>query len=117
MENEQGAILKSAPAALHPLHTAYMVECMEREPGGYAVHRYRRTGRSTAIALRTIANAIASPGEEIPIEDHHGTRQADKFLADLITVTIRLLSLQKLCVRRRRGSRDLCLVFGGSECR
>jgi hypothetical protein len=45
---------------------------------------YRCTGRSTAIAMETIGNAMAHPGSEICFEDHHGTRHADAHLASMI---------------------------------
>ena len=41
---------------------------------------YRRTGRSTIIALELIASAMKNPGLRIRILDHHGTREANSNL-------------------------------------
>ena len=47
-----------------------------------------RSGRSTAIALRTIADCYDKRGEWIKIMDHHGTKEADRHLAREIHLMI-----------------------------
>lgn len=60
----------------------------------------RRTGRTTAIALSTIAEAIRSPGVPVPIKDHHPS--ANQHLAMQIHEYISVLKLQHLHVRPRQ---------------
>jgi hypothetical protein len=54
----------------------------------------RRTGRSTAIGLSRIADAIENPGKDILIRDHLGTPQADKYLMRMILDMISKLDLR-----------------------
>ncbi len=55
----------------------------------------RRTGRSTALALEYISDAIKLPGVNIAVSDHHGTTQADHFLLDMIQDYVDLLGLRQ----------------------
>lgn len=71
----------------------------------------RRTGRSTAQALRLIADAISSPFVPIRIKDHAGTRAADKQLSIMIHDTIQALGLRHLSVRLSH-SNGYHLIFG-----
>jgi len=53
----------------------------------------RRTGRSTAIALRTIAEAIDNPCKPIKVSDHFDGPHADRFLLGTIGEMIKQLDL------------------------
>lgn len=58
----------------------------ELSPGIVTVLQPNRiTGRTTRIADEIVKEIIESePGTEFAIRDHYGTRQADRFLADII---------------------------------
>jgi hypothetical protein len=44
----------------------------------------RCSGRSTTIALETIAEAMKTPDKSVRVKDHHPSAQADNHLADMI---------------------------------
>src|SRR5688572_1073006 len=44
----------------------------------------RNTGRTTALALRHLSDAIANPGKPITVSDHFDTQQAHESLLGLI---------------------------------
>jgi len=44
----------------------------------------RRTGRTTAIAFKTIGEAIANPGKSIAVEDHYNTQKSNRMLLEKI---------------------------------
>lgn len=48
------------------------------------VKEIRRTGKSTALALRYIADAIENQQEYIEVKDHFPTEQASKYLLQTI---------------------------------
>lgn len=50
----------------------------------YEHERYRRTGRTTAHALRCLATAISNPGVELVFHDHYGTRNASLHMASVM---------------------------------
>lgn len=54
---------------LHPLHTVEMITTMIGDTGEY-FDQNRRTGRSTALALKYIADAYAKPYTPIKVIDH-----------------------------------------------
>ena len=56
----------------------------------------RQTGRSTAIALKTISEALSTPNTPIAFRDHHDSKLSNKCLADLILMIIADLELQNL---------------------
>ena len=61
----------------------------------------RRTGRSTACALRVIADAMQHPGVAFPIEDHAyrpGFRRINQIVVDYIEMFTKALRLQYLTV-------------------
>lgn len=64
---------------------------MELSP---ADRRVRRTGRSTATALRIIAQCINTPNKPIQVTDHHGTREANRFLLDTIRILVGRMGLK-----------------------
>ncbi len=55
---------------------------------------FRRTGRSTQLAFEILAKCYAHKGVEILIKDHHGTREADRYLGDQIGFMIRDLRFE-----------------------
>jgi hypothetical protein len=61
----------------------------------------RRTGKTTAIALRAISDAIANPGRRVPLIDHFypDQRRADRHLADMARAYIHMLGLQFMTVK------------------
>lgn len=54
----------------------------------------RCTGRTTSIALALIVWCIQNPGLERVVTDHHGTRMADQYLAEVIRRIIAKLELK-----------------------
>jgi hypothetical protein len=46
--------------------------------------RGRRTGKSTAIALRILAEAIDNPNKWVPVVDHHDKRSSHMALLDKV---------------------------------
>lgn len=96
---------------IHPLHTPERVKALNLlTEGGYAAEAERFTGRSTAIALRLIANAIDLPGKAISISDHHFSRQADACLAAMMRDMIQQLGLKHMHVERRAHN-TYCITF------
>ena len=67
----------------------------------------RRRGKSTGLALQTLGYAILNPGKKVKILDHHGTRQADRHLANMIYKMVEDLKLQGLVFNQN----DNTLVF------
>lgn len=45
-----------------------------------SVSEHRSSGRSTAMALRYISEALLSPNTPIRVRDHHDNLHADKYL-------------------------------------
>lgn len=43
---------------------------------------YRRTGKTTALALRVINDAMMRPNTEIRVKDHFDSRKADQMLLE-----------------------------------
>ena len=74
----------------------------------------RCTGRSTAIALAHIADAIRKPGVRILLQDHLGGAKTDKHLADMVVDYCRNLGLKHLHIATRyeRGVTNYYLCFG-----
>lgn len=87
------------PYKLHPLHTVEMVVNHLRQTGKYLGDRH--TGRSTAQALRLIANAIENPEKLLIIEDHHGTTNADYSLQHTVQKMIDLLEFKHFTVQNK----------------
>jgi hypothetical protein len=56
---------------VNPLHDGvYVMSCEKLQVGGYAAHRHHRTGRTTALALSYISDAIKNPRQRIMLFDH-----------------------------------------------
>jgi hypothetical protein len=73
----------------------------------------RRSGRTTAICLSTLAQAISTPFTAIPLVDHHGTAQANDHLALMVRDTILALELHRMYILQRNG--DYFLQCGRHE--
>ena len=80
---------------LHPLHDADWVAKFIESTGEYPGPR--KTGRSTARALRLIAEAISAPETGVNITDHESGMPAQKF-ADTVVGIVRKLGLRHLHV-------------------
>ena len=78
---------------MHPLHDAEFLALIGEQ------NKDRRTGRSTAYAFRTIADAILHPGKPIRIIDHYGTPEANRMLARMIGHIIEQTGLKYMTIR------------------
>ena len=58
----------------------------------------RGSGRSTALALHYISNAIEHPLTPIIIKDHHDSVHADRQLAEIVKMMIFKLELKHMYV-------------------
>ncbi len=97
----------------NPLHDEEWIRRINlTQRGGFDEHRSRATGRSTAIALETIAKAIRHPYTPIAIVDHHPGKYADNHLARMIQDIITRLSLRELYVRKMKDGESYWLQFG-----
>ncbi len=74
---------------------------------GFGEMAFRRTGRSTAQALRFLAYAMESPGSLVNVRDHHGTPESDRYLMQTIADMIEKLGLSHF----EFGKRDRTLKF------
>lgn len=63
---------------------------------------FRRSGRSTSLALRYLSEAIANPRREIRVYDHHPTPAADRFLLDTVLDITKQLGLEHMEFDRQR---------------
>ena len=82
---------------LNPLHTPEMIAQVISTTGEYFDPK-RGSGRSTALALRYISNAIEHPLTPIIIKDHHDSVQADRQLAEIVKMMIFKLELKHMYV-------------------
>lgn len=83
--------------SLHPLHKHN--EPLLEYALAFSDLRYRGTGRTTAIALETIARAIKNPETRIDIVDHHDSAFARRELAYKIADICEKLGLKHLVIR------------------
>lgn len=90
---------------IHPLHTPEMLREV-RLP----LTTERRTGRTTAIALRLIAEALSNPRHPIPIVDHEPGDRMDQHLQRLIMDIIGRLGLREFTTEKTLDGRFL--TFG-----
>jgi len=67
----------------------------------------RQTGKSTAIALKTIAKAIENPGQVIYIVDHFNQAQSNRSLAYEINGMITKLNLRGLDLKNNLAGSSL----------
>ena len=98
-----------AKTDLHPLHCQRLVHLWDRfEAGGYQANKCRRTGRTTAVALKAISDAIREPGMLIPLIDHHRGREAAHHLRTVVDDSVRALELREMNLIDRNGTYFLC---------
>ena len=82
---------------LNPLHTPEMIMRMIAATGDYFDPK-RGSGRSTALALHYISNAIEHPRAPIRIKDHRDSCEADRKLAEIVKMMILKLELKHMYV-------------------
>ncbi len=82
---------------LNPLHTPEMIAYVISTTGEYFDSK-RGSGRSTALALHYISDAIGHPRVPIRIKDHHDSVQADRQLAEIVKMMISKLELKHMYV-------------------
>lgn len=82
---------------LNPLHTPEMIAQVISTTGEYFDSKWG-SGRSTALALRYISDAIGHPRVPIRIMDHHNSVQADRLLAENVKMMIFKLELKHMYV-------------------
>ena len=101
---------------LNPLHTPEMIAQVISATGEYFDPK-RQSGRSTALALRYISDAIEHPRAPIRIKDHHDSIEADRHLAELVKMMIFKLELKHMyvCVQLREGDRVKFYVSFGES--
>lgn len=83
---------------LNPLHSIDWIVGMMRFSGEY-VDPARATGRTTSLALRLLAQAIATPHVWVDIRDHHPTHAASQNLRRLMQEIADRLNLKHLVFR------------------
>ena len=101
---------------LNPLHTPEMIAQVISATGEYFDPK-RCSGRSTALALHYISNAIERPLTPIRIKDHHDSVQADRQLAEIVKIMIFKLELKHMYVwdQQRDGDRVKFYVSFGES--
>lgn len=69
----------------------------------------RRSGRSTAIALEAIAEAIKNPGEKVHLKDHfdHG----NKFLLSLVQELVQKMGLESFTYYPNGNNPSIACTF------
>lgn len=72
----------------------------------------RGTGRTTAIALRAIADAIDNPYKPVKLKDHHPTKSADAMLAQATELIVWRLGLRHMQVMYSQNLKEFTLKFG-----
>ena len=92
---------------INPLHTIEFLVDQMRSSGCYPDIE-RCTGRTTAIALRTIASALERPHEVVHFRDHHDTVAASRDLAHMIVGMVAAIGLKHLHV----NTHECKIVFG-----
>lgn len=81
----------------HPLHSIEFIVSTLSATGEHPGQR--RTGRSTAQALRLLSEAIRQPGIVMLVKDHHGTVNADRNLVQRMREIVELLHLEEITFR------------------
>lgn len=92
---------------LHPLHSADRHVQVMLEKGVIGYHSWleakRATGRTTAQALRAIADAIDKPFVSVDLVDHSGLRAGHENLAATARALIKDLGLLHLTLNRGKN--------------
>lgn len=86
---------------LNPLHKAKFLDQHVRNTGTYFPEA-RRTGRTTALALGYISQAIRKPHQWIDVRDHEDTRCQHESLTRLCTEMIWKLGLEHFIAQGSR---------------
>lgn len=87
---------------LNPLHTPEMIAQVISTTGEYFDPK-RGSGRSTALALHYISNAIEHPLTRIIIKDHIDSGEAHRRLAEIVKMMIFKLGLKHMYVWDQQG--------------
>ena len=94
---------------MHPLHET-LRDSATRD---LMIADYRRTGRSTTIALELLSIAMKNPRQWIPIKDHFPSLDADENLMRMMHDIIRKLELQAF--QFRFLNRQWSIAFGAPK--
>lgn len=99
---------KGVPHYNHPLMSDEEVNRLLRD--GMSLHEVmgRRTGKSTAQALRGLAWVIGHPGQVLKVYDHYGTKMATDNLLYMMREMADKLSLKHIVFNRA----DQTVSFG-----
>lgn len=93
---------------MHPLHET-LKDSATRD---LMIADYRRTGRSTVIALDLLSTAMKNPRQWIPIKDRFPSLDADEHLLRMMHDIIRKLELQAF--QFRVVSHQWSIAFGAA---
>lgn len=85
---------------LHPLHDPQWVAGIVADTGQYPGKR--GTGRTTAMALESIAQAIRNPEKVVEVRDHSG--HLPKYAATLVISMVRRLGLRHMHISNQDSS-------------
>jgi hypothetical protein len=85
---------------LHPLHEPEWVKEMLRYGMSECELRGRRTGKSTAQALRGLGWVIDNPGRVLHVIDHGGTRASNDYLLCMMSNMAESLGLKHIVFNR-----------------
>lgn len=91
---------------LHPLHDPKWVAEIIASTGQYPGSR--GTGRTTALALEAIAQAIRNPGKVVEVCDHSG--HLPKYAATVVIGIVRSLGLRHMHISNTDYA-YVCLLF------
>jgi hypothetical protein len=83
----------------HPLHDAEFLDGFYKAYGNCSIGA-RRTGRSTAEALRVLAWCIEHPYEPLHVSDHFGSTASNQHLLSLAHIIAMKLDLKELYFNR-----------------
>ena len=96
---------------LHPRHSAEWLSYQAQNTGCYP-DTERDTGRTTALALTAIRDALATPHTRIALRDHRETPAADLALAGVVRRMLHCLALEGMSfVGPNRGNHSVGSVF------
>jgi hypothetical protein len=84
---------------LNPLHSVEWLCDMIRVTGEY-FDTSRRTGRTTALALKAIAEAIENPWVWVPLKDHHNTILANESMSNIVRSMVHVMQLEHFVFRK-----------------
>jgi hypothetical protein len=86
----------------HPLHQE-LESMVKQDPWlGWQLLSGRRTGRTTCIALRAIAEAMENPGVGVMLVDHHHGNDADFHLSRMVLAMVQSMGMKHLHVDQVR---------------